>query len=100
MGYNTKYEFEIISGDDGIINYERELTESTNYEELFDWSIKWYKHKEDCLKFSLLYPDLAFCITGYGEDYDDIWRQYFKNGKSFRTKAKIIFEEFDESKLV
>jgi len=50
--------------------------------------------------FSLLHPEVLFLIDGEGEESGDIWKQWFKNGKSFYTKAKMVFEDFSESKLL
>jgi hypothetical protein len=38
-------------------------------------------------------------VKGKGEEDNDIWRHHFKNGKSQRINAKIIFDDYDESKL-
>jgi hypothetical protein len=38
-------------------------------------------------------------VEGEGEESGDIWKAYYKNGKSFRANAQVTFEEFNESKL-
>jgi len=38
-------------------------------------------------------------ISGYGEENGDIWRKYFKNGKTHFSKAKIVFDDFDPEKF-
>lgn len=60
---------------------------------------KWYEHEEDVSTFSKIYPDVIFELSGEGEESGDIWKKYFKNGKIQICIAKIVFDEFDESKL-
>lgn len=51
-----------------------------------------YEHDYDLIEFSKKYPNALFILDGVGEEYPDIWRKYFKNGKMYR-------EDFGESKL-
>src|SRR3990172_1560959 len=60
---------------------------------------QWYDHEIEMLTISKQYPQALIILTGYGEEYDDIWRKYFKQGKVQKTTAKIIFELFDPKKL-
>lgn len=62
-------------------------------------TIKWYEHEKDILAISRRFPKILFILEGEGEDSGDIWKKYFKNGKIQVCKAKITFDEFDESKL-
>lgn len=62
-------------------------------------STKWYEYKKDFVAFSSRYPDIIFIVTRKGEESGDIEKSYFKNGRQWSTKAKIVFDEFDESKL-
>lgn len=98
MGYYTRHELTIISGDNSI-DHEKQISETTNYDNCFDHEIKWYEHEKDMKAYSLKYPNTVFCLEGEGEESGDVWKKYFKNGKSLYAKAKMIFEEFDESKL-
>lgn len=99
MGYYTKHELEIIDGDDFKTNYEEEISQYADYGNCFGDSIKWYGCESDMIDFSKKYPKTTFCVNGFGEEHDDIWKAYFKNGKMFKTKAEFVFEEFNESKL-
>lgn len=99
MGYYTRHELTIVSGGDPNIDYEEEIAKTTDYNHLFEDEIKWYDCDEDMKKFSKLHPDTLFLIDGEGEESGDIWRAYYKNGKSFRASAKLVFEEFSEEKL-
>ena len=110
MGYYTRYkltlhepssfvgrEEELIAGFrkacDGA---EFALTEHGNSYE----ATKWYSHDEDLRKFSRMYPDVVFKLTGEGEESGDQWCLYVKNGRSQMCQAKITYDDYDEQKLV
>lgn len=100
MGYYTRHELTIVSGgEEEDIDYEKEISELANYVSCFDDVVKWYNHKNDMIKYSKRYPDTLFLIEGFGEEDGDIWKHWFKNGKSFYSRAKLVFEELEESKL-
>lgn len=61
--------------------------------------VKWYTDKDDLCKFSKSYPEVLFVLQGEGEIREDIWRLYVKNGKSFLSKAEIVFPEYKEEYL-
>ena len=46
MGYYTYYELEIIEGDDYSTDHEKQLSEYTDYGNLWDDAIKWYSHEK------------------------------------------------------
>ena len=60
----------------------------------------WDDHEEDLKKFSLLYPDTLFMLTGEGKEDKDLWKLYVKNGKSKKVKAIISFPPVNPSDLV
>ena len=64
-------------------------------------SSKWYESDEDMKILSSReeYKDVLFILEGEGEDNDDMWKAYYKNGKVHRVDAEITFPKFDESKL-
>ena len=99
MGYNTRHELSIVSGNDNFTDYEQEITDSTDYSSLFEYSIKWYDCEKDMKVYSKKHPNVVFCIDGEGEESGDIWKAYFKDGKMFKTKAVLTFEEFSIEKL-
>ena len=99
MGYLTTFSLEIIEGDSKT-NHIAGIGEISGYGEQWEGdSIKWYNCDKDMLKYSKLYPDTVFEITGYGEEQEDIWKAYYKDGKEQKTVAKIIFDDYDEFKL-
>lgn len=99
MGYYTRHELEIISGDDYITDYKKEISELADCGNCFDDSIKWYQHEDDMRKYSKNHPNTLFKLIGEGEESCDLWHEYYLNGKMQRVKAQIIFDNFDESKL-
>lgn len=64
-----------------------------------DGEIKWYESIEDLLKVSKAFPDTLIQVDGEGEESGDIWRTFYKGGKSQCAKAKVVYEDYDESKL-
>lgn len=64
-------------------------------------SAKWYDCSYDMMKFSKLFPNVTFKLHGDGEERDDMWNEYFHNGKMEECRARIIYEtpceiEWDE----
>lgn len=49
------------------------LTGNENY--------KWYDYQKDCLNFSQQNPEIAFKISGVGEEVDDVWWNEYYGGK-------------------
>ena len=99
MGYYTKFELEVANGDDHKTDYEQEIRELSDYEYLFDDVVKWYNFEEDIRAYSKNHPNTVFELSGEGEESGDLWKAYFQNGKMQMCRAKIIYDEFDESKL-
>lgn len=107
MGYYTSYELSLANiaseaEEEKIIN---ELQEKSS--ETFDGGdseyyvyAKWYSLKEDILDISIRFPHVFFFIEGKGEESDDFWRMYIQNGKLQFTRGRIVFEDYDPSKMV
>jgi hypothetical protein len=62
-------------------------------------SSKWYDHEENLKEFSRQYPSVVFVLQGEGEENEDMWIKYFKNGKMQKAEAQITLEDYDENKL-
>lgn len=60
---------------------------------------KWYDHEEDMAELSRTFPEVLFTLYGDGEESEDMWYKYFKGGKMQKCYAKIVFDDYDESKL-
>lgn len=93
MGYYT--DFDITSNNEEV---QQRIKEVSDYDYFND--IKWYGYDKDMKQISLEFPDVILTLDGLGEEALDIWKAYYKNGKGFKTRAKTVFEEYDESKLV
>jgi hypothetical protein len=99
MGYYTRYDLEILQGGDSNIDYKKELCNMVEYEHLFDDECKWYEHHEDMKTISKKYPKVLFLLHGVGEEDGDMWRKYYRDGKTTKIEAEIVFKEFDLTKL-
>ena len=60
---------------------------------------KWYDHEIDLKNFSKIFPKSLFILAGAGEENEDIWKKYFRDGKMQECSPVITFEQFDERKL-
>ena len=45
---------------------------------------------------SSLYPGVVFALTGWGEEQDDIWVNYYLDGNSYFYGVEIKFPSFEE----
>jgi hypothetical protein len=105
MGYYTDYNLSIHSG---VVHFEG-LVEILEEISGYEWDLnvtnsawmngKWYDHDEHMVRLSKMFPDVTFQLDGEGEESGDIWRAWYKNGWSYCTKAKIVLDSFDETKL-
>ena len=94
MGYNTKFE---VNPE----NLRWEINDHLGWNAINDSvdGVKWYDWNKDMKSFSLSHPDMVIELTGVGEEHPDIWKAYFKNGKSYKEMAKIVYSAFDEGKM-
>jgi hypothetical protein len=61
---------------------------------------KWYDREKDMRALSSQFPTVLFTLHGEGEDNDDIWTEYYLDGKIQLERAKIKIGRFDPKKLV
>jgi hypothetical protein len=115
MGYYTDFNINIELQNEEEIREDlvkdiiKKLVEITGYEE-GSWDSyspdhiymngKWYESLEDMKKVSLAFPTLLFTVEGKGEGEEDIWTEWTKNGKGYHEDVKIIYPEYDESKMI
>lgn len=105
MGYNTNYSLDlhnVIGIEESIISAlrEKEIIRYALDENLDSYdSVKWYDHETDMREISKQFPNVIFELHGEGENNEDIWDKYFRNGKMQACYAKIVIPPFDESKL-
>ena len=57
--------------------------------------MKWYDWEEDVADLSKQFPFLLFEVEGKGEEADDWWRAYARNGKVIVVEAEIKFPSVD-----
>jgi uncharacterized protein YodC (DUF2158 family) len=60
---------------------------------------KWYNHASNMRIVSLKWPDILFELKGSGEENDDLWIKYFKNGKMQACYAEIVYPKFNENEM-
>lgn len=98
MGYYTLFQLEI---EDGVMTYDEYMDELENFTGIYisDDCYKWYDHDDDMVQFSLNHPNVLFILTGYGEDREDIWRSYYRNGSFYTVNPEVKFPPFDPDEL-
>lgn len=103
MGYYTIYELSIAKGEADFEEVINKLNEIAGYMIFEDAespyaNAKWYECDKDMCKLSLQFPGVSFLLEGAGEEQPDLWRAYYRDGKSKKYTAKIIYndENFDE----
>lgn len=94
MGYYSEYTLEVT---EPRINHAEKLCATTGA--CFDEAVKWYDHEKDMREYSKKFPENLFILEGRGENSDDLWIKYFKNGKMQAGKKEVVFEKFNASKL-
>ena len=89
MSYKTKYslnikekkEKEFIKINKNLIDYHYNQIQNNYLHSCLNYKGTWYDFEGDMLDYSTKYPNLLFIITTIGEDFPDLWRFFFKNGK-------------------
>ena len=122
MGYYTNFELSVHQGTadlEAVKNKLDDVMAFSHDESIFDIreddefavqptrnviassdSCKWYDHDEDCAKMSQSFPGVVFKLHGEGEETGDLWNAYYKDGLCQICRAKFVFPEFDENKLM
>jgi hypothetical protein len=121
MGYYTAYSIEVYEKDDILAKHACDLLEVndeldielgkvlleitddfSSYEKdirfselIMDDVKKWYDHDDDMIEISKRYPNYVFVLDGNGEDYDDLWRTYYWDGRMQYCPARIVYEEYN-----
>lgn len=104
MGYETKYSLIVQTDNCEIEDLIIETLSNISGYHMSDITAygiegKWYSHEADMKEISKLNPRVLFELSGEGEESDDMWKKYFKNGKMQTVRARITYEDFDEGKL-
>ena len=100
MGYYTNY---TVSIEPSIDLYELKNTlEKVIGYEFYNFKLNqatWYEHEGDMCEVSCHYPDIVFALHGEGQEVNDMWYKYFKNGKMQICKAVVFYPPYDEGLL-
>ena len=54
--------------------------------------MKWYDHDDDLIALSKKFPDVTFVLYGEGEERDDNWITYYKNGDYEYCNGRIVYD--------
>lgn len=88
-------ERELLSDEEtsGVFDEKKYYPDSHSaYFEAYE-ECKWYDHEYDMVKFSKLFPDVTFKLSGEGEERDDMWRKYFHNGECEECAVHITYDK-------
>ena len=83
--YPFEYDFDNYVNDDNVYDLEGVWTDEA----------KWYDHDEEMLELSKQFPETVFCLYGTGEESEDMWYTYYKNGKSQYCPVRFIYDEYE-----
>ena len=100
MGYYTTFSLSLVNGPkeqfDCLIKDLSEFLKDKNFLETQSFYGKWYDYKKDIKAFSLKYPDITFLLEGDGEDFNDLWQEYWCAGDSVHEDME--FSSYEEIK--
>jgi hypothetical protein len=108
MGYYTRYKLSVKNHHPQYEEFVKWIESSPKTSAGYKWKqfwegnaepCKWYEYDNDMPLLSQQFPELVFMLEGEGEEGADLWRRYYKNGKVQIANAKIVYDEYDESKL-
>lgn len=111
MGYYTRHKLDIFKNNSDLTELKikdltvKELKELDVINYALDENLnacdsaKWYNHRDHMKIISEHIRDVVFLLEGEGEENEDIWKEYWLNGKVQFCKAQITFNEYDENKL-
>jgi len=105
MGYHTRYKLHCLPSQHPDFYEELTLdgTAVGPYEEgdtLFDGECKWYDHDHEMRRLSVENPRIVFILDGEGEDAGDIWRTFYKGGRSYTWRPDVEPPAFEYDKLI
>ena len=104
MSYYTYFTLKVIDGDPDLSqeDYEELITErSQHMYNVFEDEVTWYDYEKEMKAFSRLKRnrDVVFAVSGNGEEFPDLWTHFFKNGKEYKQKARLLYPKFNKNKL-
>lgn len=69
----------------------RDLVAMLNFDPFVN-ECKWYNHMNDVVDLSKQYPGVLFTLHGWGEEPEDVWRLYVRDGECQRAVARLVFD--------
>lgn len=100
MGYQTCHTLEV--DDNNLELHKKQIGELSGYDcrnWLWEDEAKWYDHEEHMRNYSKAHPTTLFTLTGNGEETDDNWIEYHRNGKMQRCDGEIVYPKFNEGEM-
>lgn len=85
MGYYTQYD--ITNNSEGI---KEAILNQSQYSD-FNSEVKWYDWQKDIILVSTLFPNTEIRVEGVGEENEDVWRAFAKDGELFISRAELSF---------
>lgn len=107
MSYRTDYFLSADTLSDELVKQMAEMVHAFDgggaFEDISDgewvgYDLRWYDQELDMFRLSKQFPDNMFTLSGYGEDRDDIWIEYWKDG-AVQT-CTMMFPPCDEAKMI
>lgn len=90
MGYYTEFEISVdidkVTGQKAISKLEKVGIVYTLDEG--SMRCKWYDHEDHMTWLSKQFPSVVFRLDGRGDEYDDVWVKWFKNGVMKKWKLE------------
>lgn len=62
-------------------------------------SVKWYDSDTEISELSTHFPGVLFKLYGIGEEPEDQWTLYARDGKSYKNYVQFVQPVFDEALL-
>lgn len=101
MGYHTYF---TIDWDGFEEDMDKEIHKILDSQDEFKYNLEnndatWYDHEKDMKELSIKFPLIVFELHGEGDESEDLWYKYFKNGKMQFAPVRLEYDEYDEYKL-
>ena len=107
MGYNTYYTVEINDIPpkcmeniySKIDSFLEDIWESSDTFIGGSYYGRWYDWDRDLINLSSEYPEIFIVVDGDGEERDDFWRAFIKDGAIQYSGGHIVYDEYDPEKM-
>ena len=107
MGYDTAYSVEIENVPeksmtqlyDRIEGFLEDIWEQNSTTLSGSYYGRGYDWERDLIQVSSEFPEVFITVDGDGEESDDIWRAFIKDGAIQFAAARIVYDEYDPAKM-